>query len=674
MKSNFLFELWVEDLPPTIQKFAGEKLKTAFVKFFENNEITYASSEHFSTPRRIAVFFKDIPRVIPKKVMKIRGPSEKNAFKEGGLPTQALLGFLKKHNADLKDVRVEEVKGNRYVFVEIVKKAKKFEEVFKQYLPQILKNIKFNESMRWDGNCFPRPVRNILCIFGKKFLKVSCFGLQPKKTTLTSTGDKIKIENASGYEKTLLRNKIIPVPEKRKERILSEFDIEEKKKKVKIERDNFLLEYTVYSTEYPQVFLKEFDEKFLEIPSEILVETLKNHQKCFPVYNRNGLAPFFAVVVDGDFKNINEILENYKNCVEARFEDAKFFWEEDVSKLLEEHLKNMEKIFCFGIFKNLKNKTERVLEDCRFLSQIYMPMRKQQIMDVAKYIDFDIATKIVYEFPNLHGIAGFYILKKHGFNKIADDVRGAVCLDRITEVSALAGIVHRLNTIKSFFNEKIRPTTSKDPYGLKKICDEIVFLFINAPIYFEFEKFLNRIFDDVREDVKKDVYLFVKERFKIFLEKEGIPCDIVEMVVASFKIPKKTFELAKSIFEFKKEKGEIFETITQVFKRVLNILKQAGDFEICALNRDELKSEFERNLFEKLEEISREVKKNFEAGDYKKALSLISKISLPLNDFFDNVFVMDKNERIKNLRLSLLFEVKKLFSLFGEFDKLKKVI
>jgi len=671
MKSDFLFELWVEDLPPKVQKFASEKLKSAFVKFFENNEITYASSEHFSTPRRIAVFFKDIPRIIPKKVIKIKGPSEKNAFKEGNFPTQALLGFLKKHNADLKDVRVEEFAGNRYVFVEIVKKEKKFEEVFKQHLPQILKDVKFNESMKWDKNYFPRPVRNVLCIFGKKFLKVSCFGLQSTKTTLSSQKNKIKIENAAGYEKTLLRNKIIPVPEKRKERVLSEFGAEEKKKKVKIERNNFLLEYTVYSTEYPQVFLKEFDRKFLEIPSEILVEALKNHQKCFPVYNKGKLASFFAVVIDGDFKNIDEILENYKNCVEARFEDAKFFWEEDVSKPLTEHLKNMEKIFCFGVFKNLKNKTERVLEDCRFLSQIYMPDKKQQIMDVAKHIDFDLATKIVYEFPYLHGIAGFYILKKHGFSEIADDVRGAVCLDKITGISALAGIVHRLNTIKSFFNEKIRPTTSKDPYGLKKICDEIVFFFVNAPIYFDLEKFLDKVFDDVGEDVKKDVYLFITERFKIFLEKEGIPPDIAEMVMASFKIPKKTFELAKSIFEFKKEKGEIFETITQAFKRVLNILKQAENFQGAAVNRNELKGEFEKNLFEKLEELSDEVKKSFEAGNYRDALYSISKISLPLNDFFDNVFIMDKDEKIKNLRLSLLFEVKKLFSLFGEFDKLK---
>jgi len=673
-RSDFLVELCVEDLPVNIQDEASRKLLLAVSEFFEKEKISFSDMRFFSTPRRLAVLFSDVARVIPKEKFLLKGPPARISFDSKDEPTAVLNGFLKKFKADLADIRLKKTDKGEYVFLEKSNPERKTEGVIRNNIAGILETLKFGKTMKWDKYSFPRPVRNVLILFGGKPLMVSCFGINSSKGSRAFFNEVIAVKCPSMYEKTLEKKGIIADVGKRKTAIAEGLGSVEKMLKAKVVPDDELLAETAGICERPCVFPAEFDEKFLSMPQEILEETLKIHQKCFSLKSLKPprkVANKFVFVTDGVNSNISEITANYERCVDARFEDSKFFWESDKKRKLPDFYPELKNIANVGKFGDLFEKAERVARDAGKIALVYAPSAEERVKSVSKLLYCDFLTKTVFEFPLLHGIAASYLALEQNLPG-AMDIRNTVTLEDINETSAVCGLADRLNTLKSFFYSGVSVTTSSDPYGLKKLADEICGIFVTADIYFDLNRVFPIVFDDVPGEIRDKVFSFLRSRFGIYLAKKGIARDEVDMVTAKFEVPKRCFDIAAALGRLRKKEAVLFEKIILASKRAENILRQAEKLGIRMKVLDEkfLKEKEENNLFQALKKVEAAVRAATGKNDFDGALNCLSEIKAPIDSFFERILVMDKDEKIRDNRLALVRKILDLFSILGKFSNI----
>ena len=675
-------------MPVAVQQQAEIKLKEAVENLFISEKIDYGESKVFSTPRRVAVFFKDGARFTREEKVSVKGPPAKICFDGEGKPTVVLEGFLKKHSADSADVRVRDEGKGEFVFLEKIISSRSFEEALRNKISAALEGIKFTKVMRWDEYSFPRPVRNVLVMFGKKFLKVRCFGINSSRTSRGFMDSAVTITSPAEYETNLKRKRILADASAR----LEFFRGKELKAALSpaehiLDSDEDLIRETSGICEYPKAVCGKFDAEFLKIPHEFLHVTLKFHQKCFPVYGKNGaMTDKFIFVVDGTSANAAEITENYERCVTARFEDTKFFWENDKKKKLVEYYDELKNVNYMGKFSTLYEKAERITRDASEISKIYCPGKEEEIKKVSKLLYCDIVTKIVGEFPELHGAAGQYLAREEEDSaSVADSLRcavenpptGAVTLETLNNVSAVAGLAERLNTLKSFFYADMIPTTSKDPYALIKTADEAVRILAETKtVDFKLPEFFSVVFDDVETGISQKVYDFLKERFKLYITKAGIPADIANMTETKFDFPKEGFALAMAVKAAREKKQEEFAYIAGAAKRIRNILRQADKLGIkpCGVREEIFAEKEERALFGLVTELNRDIESLMKEKDHVSALMRLVAVKKPLDLFFEKIMVMDKDESLRDNRLALLRDIYKLFSIFGKFDILNAVV
>jgi len=682
MKSaDFLVELWVEDMPVAVQLEAEFKLKEAVEKLFEREKISGEFKKGFSTPRRAAVLFENVSRDIEESKTDIKGPPEKIAFDRDGKPSAVLEGFLARYQADCADIRIRATDRGNYVFLEKTIPRRSSEQVIRENISSALEGIKFSKMMRWGAHSFPRPVRNVLIMFGKKALKLDCFGIPSSKTSRAFMGENIKIESPAAYEQNLKSSRILADRKKRGD----VFDAQLKdalKEPLYSKPSDELTRETLGICEFPRILKGEFDEKFLELPHEFLKVTLEFHQKCFAVYDKKGMVNRFLFVVDGVSDNAREVRDNYERCVTARFEDTKFFWENDRKKKLIEYYDNLKRVNYMGKFSTLYEKAERIIRDAAEIAKIYSPGEEEEVRKTAKLLYCDIVTQIVGEFPELHGIAGQYL--GMGVTDDPDELpvgshalRDAVTLETLNNVSAVCGLAERLNTLKSFFSSGMLPTTSKDPYALIKTADEALRILAETEgIDFEVTKIFEIVFDDVEKSVSDKLRDFMNERFKLYLIKKGIPADVANMTESKFDIPKEALKLSRVVMTVREKKIDEFAHIAASAKRIRNILKQAEKFgmEPATVQKDLLKAPEEKALYDLSALLGGELENLMSKKDYTAALLRLVSVKEPLDSFFEKLMVMDKDEALRDNRLGLLRDIDKLLSNFGRFDTLNALV
>ncbi|MCD6413632.1 MAG: glycine--tRNA ligase subunit beta [Elusimicrobia bacterium] len=673
-KCDFLVELCVEDFPVSSQSPVAREIASRIAELFEGEGISFSENKVLFSPRRIAVIFKGVSREIPEKKSLIKGPPSRISFDSDGHPTEILKGFLRKNSANIDDLRERNTEKGKYVFAEIRSPARRTENIIREKIPRLLENLKFPNSMRWNGFSFPRPVRNVLLLFGRKPLRVKCFGINSSASSRDFYQRPLKVLSPTLYEKTLERRNIIVDAEKRKERILSAFSEISERSEEEIKINGKLLAETVGICEYPTAVDADFDERFLSIPAEIVEETLKVHQKCFSVLKDGKISAKFVFVMDGISRNVSEIKANYRRCVEARLEDTVFFWKEDTSTGLEKFFPQLSKINTIGLYKNLYEKSMALMASCAALSAIYAPEKKDKILKTAKLLNCDQASKLVYEFPQLHGTAGYYLSQEAGIDgEVCRAILDAVSGKPGNAASEIVGLVDRLNTLKSFFHAGIVPTSSKDPFGGRRVADEAIKILIRSQIPFEISKIKKFVFGDCSEDVFSKVIDFLKDRFAIFLKKNGVSPDVISAVAGDFEIPGKRFLIAVAIEKIKKENKNVLSEIAAAHRRVENILKQAADVraevpaEVFGLGENSA----EKKLETFLKEISGEIFSLARNGDFEHAILKLAEIKPALDRFFDSVLIMDRDPAVRGNRLFLVSEADAVFSAFARFAEVR---
>ena len=685
--SELFLELFSEEVPAKLQIKAREQLKEILKKFFEENSVKLKNEPKvFSTPNRIAIKIENLPKDILYKASEKKGPSVL-------APEKALDGFLKSNNLSKNKIYKKKTDKGEFYFYKIPKKKIKLSDLLKKNFESLLLSISWQKSMKWGENnlYWGRPLKSILAVLDGKKLQFSFKHLLSSNQTFVDKEleEKTKLfNNFTSYLSFFKNSGIIIDHEKRKNFIVSELEKISAKKNLKLNLDSKLLEEITNIVEKPKVLICEFDKKFLEIPKEILIITMQTHQKYIPTFDKkeNITNSFFVISDIQDKKGF--VKSGNERVVEARLSDAEFFWKKNKSQNLVKQVSKLKNINYFKGLGTYFDKIQRMRKLSALISDELLISKEK--MEIASSIcKVDLMSDLVGEFPELQGLMGGYFAETQGFDK---DVCLAVSehylpIGMDTKVpkkpySMALSLSDKIDSLVGFFGLNLKPSSSKDPYALRRMAISLVRLIIENDKKIKIKDLINYSCALYKEqgfefDIKKiqiDLGDFILDRIKNYLKEKQIRNDIVESASSSFtidellKIYKKSHVLNKSI---NKEFGK---DAVAIYKRSSNILlSEEKNLENYNGSADPglFKNDYEKNLYKKIHEIRKYFSSVGREENFEESLVILSNSKSQVNDFFDNVVVNDPDDAIKKNRLELLAMLCKSFDNYFNFSKIE---
>ena len=685
--SELFLELFSEEVPAKLQIKAREQLKEILKKFFEENSVKLKNEPKvFSTPNRIAIKIENLPKDILYQASEKKGPSVL-------APEKALDGFLKSNNLSKNKIYKKKTDKGEFYFYKIPKKKIKLSDLLKKNFESLLLSISWQKSMKWGENnlYWGRPLKSILAVLDGKKLQFSFKHLLSSNQTFVDKEleEKTKLfNNFTSYLSFFKNSGIIIDHEKRKNFIVSELEKISAKKNLKLNLDSKLLEEITNIVEKPKVLICEFDKKFLEIPKEILIITMQTHQKYIPTFDKkeNITNSFFVISDIQDKKGF--VKSGNERVVEARLSDAEFFWKKNKSQNLVKQVSKLKNINYFKGLGTYFDKIQRMRKLSALISDELLISKEK--MEIASSIcKVDLMSDLVGEFPELQGIMGGYFAETQGFDK---DVCLAVSehylpIGMDTKVpkkpySMALSLSDKIDSLVGFFGLNLKPSSSKDPYALRRMAISLVRLIIENDKKIKIKDLINYSCALYKEqgfefDIKKiqiDLGDFILDRIKNYLKEKQIRNDIVESASSSFtidellKIYKKSHVLNKSI---NKEFGK---DAVAIYKRSSNILlSEQKNLEKYSGSADPglFKNDYEKNLYKKIHEIRKYFSSVGREENFEESLVILSSSKSQVNDFFDNVVVNDPDDAIKKNRLELLAMLCKSFDNYFNFSKIE---
>ena len=681
--AELLLELYSEEIPPNLQISARSQLKLFVETSFKEKDIKYKDIQVYSSPTRLSLFCKDIPDKIKIPAKEIKGPKV-------GSPDNILEGFTKAKNASKKDLFEKDTDKGKFYFIKTIPKNLLVEEVLKEILPKSLASISWKKSMKWSNYnlMWGRPLRSIFAMFNNKKISFVFDHLETTDSIIVEQDLHLKtgkIKNFKDYNSFLKINKIILDHKEREKIILKKISSISKSKDYKESVNPNLLEEVVNIVEDPNILLVNFNKEYLNIPKEIIISTLEKHQRYFPIFDSRGRLTndFFVVANKKDEKKL--ITEGNKRVVEARLSDAKFFWDKDRSKNLIKQIANLKTIMFYEKLGTIYDKTQRIRQLAALLSDD-LNINKEKVQIAASISKADLCSDLVGEYPELQGVMGKYFALSQGFDEdVANSVSEHYLPVGLTSplpkkpFSYSISIVDKIDTLVGFFIIDEKPTSSKDPFALRRSAISLLRIIIENKLSFKLRDLISysiKLYEQQEVKIKnneaeKQILDFIKERMRNILKQKNIKPDIIEASISShvgdnfLDLFKKTTLINKNINK------EIGINAVKSYKRAANILDNVnksitGRPDAVLFRKDE-----EKLLYEKISEIRKAFTMKDSNKDYENLLIKLSHTKESTDNFFDNVVVNDENKDIKNNRLELLKMFCNTFDNFIDFSKLE---
>lgn len=670
---NYLLEIGVEEIPSDYVKNTKIQLRDKFKNLLEENKLSYDEIEIESTPRRFMVLLNNVVENDQAETITVRGPSVKIAFDDKN-PTKALEGFLKGQKASLDDVIIKEQKGEDYIFVEKKEESKSLEEVLRENVYEIVKSISFPRSMRWGGKSirWARPIRWFVSLLDDKILDFDAEGIAVGNITKghRSLGsDKIVIEKISDYEEKLKENYVILRGKDRRDIILKGLNSLANQVGGQYMKDEKLLDEVVNIVEYPTALVGEIDNEYLQLPREVITTPMKDHQRYFPILDdKEKLLPYFCLVRNGDDYESQNVIEGNKKVLVARLEDAKFFYNIDTEKKLEDYVSDLENLVFFEGLGNMDQKRQRLIELCqRYQEELNLADDiREDAIRAAHLAKADLVTKMVVEFTELQGTMGYIYALNSGENqRVATAIKEQYLPKNQNSetpksmVGILLSIADKMDSIVGLYAIENYVTGSRDPFGLRRAALGIINIILENSIDVDLKKLIseallvytekNALAFDYDKTVE-ECLSFIKDRLKNKLLDDGYRYDIVNSVInTDFTNILKMSEKVKAISEFIEENDDSLSYLI----RVNNLAKDAEAKEI---REDLLETDLERDFYKEVINLE-EVGLANSAG-YKKELENIQATSSIGNDYLDNTMINVEDDEVKNNRLAMLNSLK----------------
>ncbi len=688
-RKPLLIEIGHEELPARFVNFSGQRLLEALRRLFQEVQLEHGPARWLATPRRTAVLFQEVAPATPEQVEEVQGPPRKVAYDEEGRPTRALQGFLKKLGITENEVKIRKVGQREYVVGMVRKPSVPLAEILQRHLEQILQSIPFAKTMRWGPPLrFPRPIRWIAALYGSEVLPLQAAGLKAHRKTygnrLAAPGP-FELPSAEAYEATLKQAFVIPDFQERRQAVLQALQEAAREVNGVPVDDPDLLDEVTNLVEYPTAILGRYDEAFLSLPAPIVITAMKQHQRYFAVLHPDDperLLPYFVAVINNPKADPDLVRRGLEEVLVARLEDARFYFETDTRRRLEDRVEDLKSIVWFKGLGSVYDKVQRVRNLVDHLIQL---LEGQVSLDVgalrraALLYKTDITTEMIRdgkEFTKLEGTIGRYYALKDGEPEsvahiIEECHRPRFAGDRLPErlEAALLGIADRVDTLVALLSTGYEPTGAQDPMGLRRLAYGLIDLILAFQLPLDLEQVFGAA--DFSEEARQKAVDFVLRRFEHYLEeREGIRYDIVDAVIGSgLRNLLVLAERARALHRMMQEKPEDFEKLVIGQKRLANILKSApappGEPEPDLFEKPE-----EEALYRRVQEIEAPFHTFLAQGAYDRALQLLLDTRPYIDAFFDHVFVMVEDPRVRENRLRLLEKTRSLFARFADFSRI----
>jgi glycyl-tRNA synthetase beta chain len=673
---ELLLEIGTEEIPARFIHYGLSSLKEGITQLLKDKSIDHGEIIEYSTPRRLTLHIRDVSKRQKDRTTEIIGPPKKVAFDSKGSPTGAAMGFARSQNVDVSELKVIKTQRGEYVAATVKEKGRMTKEILSKEIPNIIASVHFPRSMRWGGGNlrFVRPIHWILALFDTEPVVFELDGIMSGNMTyghrFISPGA-IKIGRPSDYPFVLKKNYVIASFEERRNIILKQIEMLESENGIKVHKDEELLDTVTNLVEYPTVVLGHFEDKYLNLPKELLVTVMRSHQKYFSTEDEEGnLLPNFIIVSNTIKENNDTVRKGAERVLRARLDDARFYFDEDRKMPLWDYVEKLHKVTFHEELGNLFEKAERIASIGSFIADEIKLQAQDKLLRAAMLLKADLVTGVVREFPELQGYMGMMYALRSGED---EDVATAIYehyLPRFhgdklpsTEIGSILSISDKIDNIVSSFFLGLIPSGSEDPFALRRQASGIINILLEREYPLSLNMIVERALrnlEDYTPSIKKlrdDILRFFLQRFEGVYLSKGFSHDIIDAVSSTEDLNiKEMKQRIERLAELKRHPR--FTALLTAVKRVYNILSKTPPHEV---KENLLIEPAEKELYNatmKARDTLRE-----------KRYEVLFELEGPINLFFDKVLVMDKRQEIRSNRLALLHYVKATFEALGDLSR-----
>ncbi len=680
-------EIGTEEIPAGFIPQALVDLEALVKKELEASRIDFNGVKTLGTPRRLVLVIECISEKQRDEETKKIGPSKQAAFDAKGNPTKAAVGFAKSQSVPVESLTMIQTEKGEYVCAVKKESGRPTSELLASLIPKWILSIPFQKSMRWaDVQIrFARPIHWILALFGGEEVSFEVGNIQSGKMTYGHRfmhSGPVPVKDFQSYLQKTREVSVIVDPVERKKKIEDEMIREAAKVSGRVLKDEDLLNEVNFLVEYPVALCGTFDSKFLSLPREILIHSMKEHQRYFPVVDDHGkLLPHFVCISNIYPKNREVVVKGNEKVLKARLSDAVFFFEDDLKIPLDTRVEQLKKVVFQAKLGTSYEKMMRFKQLALWMVERIDPKLHEAVERASHLCKADLVTGMVGEFPKLQGIVGREYARLSEERPEVSDAMYEHYLpgfagDRLPSgpVGDIVSIADKMDTIVGCFGVGLVPTGTADPFGLRRQALGIIRIILEKkyPISLrglieESEKQLKEKMERPVEEVKEGVLVFFRVRYQNFLLDKEYPFDVTDAVLSiSFD---ELLDVQGRIDALRKAREwKDFESIVIAFKRAMNILK--GSPPKREINPSLFAESAEQNLYQSFLKAKEKIGLHLNQRDYPSALLEMTHMKKPIDGFFDGVMVMVEDEAVRNNRLALLDESGKLFLRIADFSKL----
>ena len=678
MKNKFLFELGTEEIPAGMIEAALTQMSQSCKALLGEHHLTYQRVRTFSSPRRLALLVEGVPDGQSDREEVVMGPPRSVAFDDSDKPTKAAEGFARKLTVSVADLEILDTAKGAYLAYRHNVLGKATVEIIPDILPEILNSISWPKNMYWRKSRFRfiRPLRWFIVLWNEESLAFEFEGVKSGRTTRGHrflAGEPVTLSNVDEYVEKMRQNFVLVDTDERRQKIENEI-AQQTPPNLQVLFDPALLDMVVLLNEYPSVICGHFSENFLELPQEVLVTVMRHHQKYFSLIDEVGrIQAHFLTVLNTDADPDGQIQKGHETVLEARLEDAVFFWESDRKRSLAEREEDLDQVLFQEKLGTYRAKTARVCQLCAALKE------DLRLQEAARLCKVDLTTEMVREFTELQGVMGGVYAREEGcteevWRAIYEHYKPVSLEDTSpqTPLGAVLSLADKLDSVVGCFSVGIIPKGSRDPFALRRQAQGLVKVL--------FDHDMNYMLADLVElaqkpfsvknapEVRDRILHFLIGRIRRIFQDKGLPYDVLNAVLAvGTGTVGDAYQRAKSLAKIKSE--EDFEALAIAYKRIKNILTEQP-VELSSISDKYLEEPEERNLYASFAEIRPKVVENIENHNYTAALRQMASLRETVDGFFDKVLVLTDEDHLRQNRLRLLFEISQLFLRVADISKI----
>lgn len=684
--NHLLIEIGMEEIPARFVRGAIEQFRDKFAGWLREARVTHGVITSYATPRRLALLVADVAERQQDLSEEAKGPSKKIALDEQGAWSKAALGFARGQGLSPDQLYMKELNGVEYVFARKESTGAATMELLPGAITSAVTSMSFPKHMRWGAHelKYVRPIRWLTVLYGTDVVPLEIAGVQSGRLTKghRTLGGDVELAAAVEYAEKLRSQFVMTDMEERKQVIVDQLDqlAQERGWNIPIQED--LLEEVLFLVEWPTVLSGSFDASFLHIPQEALITSMREHQRYFPVLDKEGkLLPYFVTVRNGDKLSLEQVARGNEKVLRARLSDAKFFYEEDQRLAISDALERLEKIVYHEELGSVGDKVRRIAAIAASLAeQIGLDEQKTAAIQRAAHLcKFDLVTQMVYEFPELQGVMGEDYARKAGESEevavainehyqprfAGDDAPASL-------PGAIVGLADKLDTLVGCFSIHLIPTGSQDPYALRRNASGIVQTLLKHELPLELNDLLDTAIAVYQakelkrnaDELRNDLLHFFKLRVKHVLS-ENTRYDVVDAVLESRSdLLHITVGKAKALQEFVEDAAN--KGTLDSFVRVMNL---AAKSDTDQFDPTHFVEPVESELLQAWERLRSKLDDALRTGECKRALYELSELREPINRYFESVMVMVEVEELRNSRLGFLHAIANDLLRFADFTK-----